>query len=169
VPSAEHTDQIARRGRYRSALHSSSRMLDRADRDDDLVPIRLHGVGMSLIEIENHARNERAGAVLPGTHSPHSVHIDRKTSYRVVGTSIGKVEQNPVGIRRGAERRFYRAAESNFHAQLRSLASRGHALQRRWPRCVLRLGARQQEHQSPEMFLSCHHSVLTLAGAPLAA
>ncbi len=165
----EHTNQIARCGRYRSALRGSARMFDGADRDDDLVPFRLYRVGMGLVEIENHARDERAGAVLPRAHAPHSVQMDRKIFYAIVGPRLGKIQQNPVRIRRGVERRFYRAAERNFHAQIASLASRGHALQRRWPRCVLRRGTRQQEHQGPEMFLNCHHSVLTLAGAPLAA
>jgi len=169
VTFAEYTNQIARRGRYGSALRGSVRALDGADRDYDLVPFRLHRVGVGLIEIENHASDERAGAVLPRAHTPHSIHMDRKTSYCVVSTRIGKVEQNPIGIRCGVERRFHRAAESNFHSQICSLPNCGHVLQRHRPRCILRRGRRQQEHQCPEMFLNCPHSVMTLAGAPLAA
>jgi hypothetical protein len=124
---------------------------------------------MGLIEIENHARDQRAGTVLPCAHAPHSVHIHRKTLYGIVGSGLGKIKQNPIGIRRCVEGRFYRTAESNFYTQIRSLASRGHALQRRWPCRVLRRGTRQQEHPYSEMFLNRHHFLLTLAGAPLAA
>jgi hypothetical protein len=169
VPSAENANQIARRGRYRSALCRFACPLNGADRNYDLVPFRRHGVGMGLIEIEHYARDERARAVLPCAYAQHSIHVNRNSFYRVVGPGIGEVEQNAIGIRRRVKRRLYGTAERNFHTQIRSLTSRGHALQGRRTRCALSCGTRQQEHPRPEMFLHCHHSLLTLAGASPAA
>ena len=69
-------NQIARRGRYRSAWRRLACVLGGADRNDDLVPFSLHCVGMGLIEIKHYARDERTRAVLPSSHAAHSIRID---------------------------------------------------------------------------------------------
>jgi hypothetical protein len=124
---------------------------------------------MGLIEVENDSRDKRIGAVLAGAHAAHPVRIHRDASKVVVAGGIGKIEQNAVWIGRRFKRRLYGGTEREFHTQIGSLKRRRHTLHRRCPGAVLCGCAGQQEHQNPEMFLNCLHSLLTLAGVPSAA
>jgi len=124
---------------------------------------------MGLIKIENDSSNERTGAVLAGPHPLHSIGIHGDILDLVVAGRIGKIEQDPIGINRGFNRGYYRSTQSDFNAQVAAFSRRRHTLHRHRPGGVLCRGTRQQEHQGPNLFLNCRHSLLTLAGAPPAA
>ena len=128
------------------------------------VSFQRYRVRMRLIEVENDSRDKRIGAVLAGAHAAHSVRIHRDTAKIIVAGGIRKIEQNAVWIGRRLERRLYGSTEREFHAQIAPLMRCRHMLHRRDPAAVLCRGTRQQQHQGPEMFLNCHHSLLTLAG-----
>jgi hypothetical protein len=165
----EDSDQIARRSRGWSAMRDVVRLFRDSHGYHNPVSFHPYRVRMGLIEVENDSRDKRIGAVLAGAHAAHPVRIHRDASKVVVAGGIGKIEQNAVWIGRRFKRRRNGGTEREFHAQIGSLKRRRHALHRRCPGAVLGGRAGQQEHQDPEMFLNCLHSLLTLAGVPSAA
>lgn len=165
----ENPNQITRSCRDWRAMRGLMRILDRAYRDDNSVSLCLNRVRMWLIEVEDYSRNQRTRTVQASAHPAHTNRIHRDTPHSVIRVGIRKIQQNPVRIRSRLKRRLHRSTQGDFHAQVRPVQCRGQGLHCRRARIVLRRGTRQQEHQSPEMFLNCRHSLLTLAGAPPAA
>ncbi len=144
-------------------------LLRRANGKNDPVRLRLQRIRMGLIEIEHDAGNERAGTVLAGPHPAHTIRVDCDILRTVVTGGIGEVEQNPGGMIRCFNRGLHRSAERDLHAQVGAFSRRRYPLHRCRPGALRCGGTRQQEHQAPNMFLNCHHPLLTLAGAPPAA
>ena len=165
----EDSNQIAGRGRRRSAMRNVVRLFRYSNGHHNPVSFHRYRVRMGLIEVENDSRDKRIGAVLAGAHAAHSVRIHRDTSKIVAAGGIRKIEQNAVWIGRRLKRRLYGSTEREFHAQIAPLKRCRHTLHRRRPGAVLCGRAGQQEHQDPEMFLNCLHSLLTLAGVLSAA
>jgi hypothetical protein len=160
----EDSNQIARRSRGWSAMRNVVRLFRYSNGYHNPVSLHRYRVRMGLIEVENDSGDQRVGAVLAGAHAAHSIRIHRDTSKIIVAAGVRKIEQNAVWIGRRLKRRLNGSTEREFHAQIASLKRRCHPLHRRDPAAVLCRGIGQQQHQGPEMFLNCHHSLLTLAG-----
>jgi hypothetical protein len=155
--SPEDSDQVARCGRDGSPARNVPHFFDRTNRNNDPVSFGLHGIRMWLVEIENQTRDKRTGGVLARTHTPYPIFVDSNILDAVVAGGIRKIEQDSFWIRCRLKRRLYRITERHFYAQIGAVVYRRHTLHRRRPAGALCHGTRQQEHDSPEMFLNCRH------------
>lgn len=99
-------------------------------------------------------------------HSAYSVRIHLFLRI-AVRDCAGKIEQNPVRMDSGLNRRLNWGTERDFHAHIASIPRHPHILYRRRSAWDLRRGGRRQEHKDREMFPNGRHLFLTLASARL--
>jgi hypothetical protein len=150
---AEDSNQVARRCRDWSTVGNVTGIFCCAHYDNDVVRFSLQCVGVGLIEIKHHSRNERSGAVLAGSHTAHSVRVHRNILDVFAEGRVRKVEKNPIRMKRRFHGGLYWSTERDVNAYARAVARCSHTLHGRGSARLCR-GTRQQEHQYPEMFLN---------------
>lgn len=136
--------------------------------ENNAVSFGCDDVRTNLIQVEYNSSDIRTGAVLRGSHLPHAVGVHRNALGAVVADRVREVQQYAIRIRGSVNGRLNRSTDRDFDPQVGSLSGSGHFPHRDRDRILCR-STRPQKQCDPKMFLSCRHSLSTLAGAPLAA
>lgn len=96
--------------------------LDRLYHDDDAPSFRRDGVGMRAVHVNHDPCDRGVGIVQTHAHTTHAVGVQREALLLRVRESAWEGQDEPIGVRRGFDRRFDDTGQDDFDPDIRALA-----------------------------------------------